>query len=213
MRREARESARAIWDLEERRGHRHPHPAVHSTRGFTPPSKAPTPPLPGPAAPTSSVLINILRGWRRGQRFLLRETSEHHPGMWQTLVQAPKGYVYSVQHKHTSPGSSVLRRNALSHFVEINTKFMLSQIRVCLAHIRPTISVALALLQGLAGVGIHPSARVSGAAGESQGCAWGSIACMGIRGTHGVPHPRGRQAGVHPSPASRRAGSQTARLE
>lgn len=73
----------------------------------------------------------------------------HHPGMRQTRVQVPEGNVYPVQYKHTGPGSNILRRDALSHFVEINTKFISSQPRVCLAHIRPRISTALALLQEL----------------------------------------------------------------
>lgn len=88
----------------------------------------------------------------RAELSYLASHQEHHPGMWQTLVQVPKGYVYSMHYKHTSPGSGVLCRNALSHFVEINTKLMLSQIWVCLAHIRPTISTASALLQGPGGV-------------------------------------------------------------
>lgn len=120
--------------------------------------------------------------------------------MWQTSVQGPKGCVYSVQYKHTSLGSGVLRRNALSHFVEINTKFMLSQIWVLLAHIRPTISAASTLLQGPGGVGIHPSARVSGAAGECQGRAWVSVPCMGIcalgaGGLGSIPAPQARGPG------------------
>lgn len=132
---------------------------------------------------------------RTRRAFLLGKRSEHHAGMRQTSVQGPKGCVYSVQYKHTSLGSGVLRRNALSHFVEINTKFMLSQIWVRLAHIRPTISAASTLLQGPGGVGIHPSAPVSGAAGESQRRAWVSVPCMGIcalgaSGLGSIPAPQ-----------------------
>lgn len=54
----------------------------------------------------------------KGRAFLLGKRSEHHPSMWQTSVQVPEGYVYAVQYTHTSPGSVVLRRNALTHFVE-----------------------------------------------------------------------------------------------
>lgn len=45
-------------------------------------------------------------------------------------VQVPEGYVYAAQYTRACPGSVVLCRNALTHSVEINTKFMLSQIRI-----------------------------------------------------------------------------------
>lgn len=76
--------------------------------------------------------------------------------------------------------ATVSRRDALSNFVEINTEFMSSQPRVCLAHIRPRISTALALLQELAAA--DPSLGTgSGAAGE----------CRAVRGVC-APGPAGR---------------------
>lgn len=99
---------------------------------------------------------------RKGQSFLPWQAVRASSRAVTDTVQVLEGNVYPVQYKHTSPGSNVLRRDALSHFVEINTKFMSSQPRVCLAHIRPRISAALALLQELE--------------------AWGSIPPHGFRG-------------------------------
>lgn len=94
---------------------------------------------------------------RKGQSFLPWQAVRASSRDVRTWVQVPEGNVYPEQNKHTSPGSNVLRRDALSHFVEINTKFMSSQPRVCLAHIRPRTSRALALLQELGAWGSIPA--------------------------------------------------------
>lgn len=180
---EAWKSAGVISVPEEDRGHQHPHPALHSTQQSSQTSSA---------RPSGVDIVSAHqcppRMAERAELSHLARRQNIIPGCGRGRFKRLRGYVYPVQHKHTSLGSGMLRRSALSHFVEINIKFILSQIWVCLSHIRPTISAASALLQGPGGVGIHPSARVLGAAGESQGHAWGS-APMGPA-AWGPPQPR-----------------------
>lgn len=87
-----------------------------------------------------------------------------------------------MQYKHTAPGSNVLRRDALSHFVEINTKFMSSQPPGLPCPYTAQDRHCFGFASGAGSVGIHPSTRIS-------------RLLVSLRAVRGGLRPRGRGLG------------------
>lgn len=146
-------------------------PHQHPTPLLTAPSKAPIAPLPGPVAWAVLMYIKVPRGWRKGQSFPAWQAVRASSWDVAHMGSSASGYVYSMQYKQSSPGSIMLRRNALMSLCGDKYQVYVLPDPGLLCPYTSCDQRCLSLASEASGLILCMD---FGAAGESQGCAWGS---------------------------------------